>query len=420
MRIRRMGWMTIAVTASLAITGFLLLISGVTAFRLVGARAIYELNSRIEESFVAPAEVYAPGDDDAVLISTTDGYIDVVAADVDEVTVVTVRTGRGPDEASAIASAEAVEPGVEYEDGTLRLTWSPAEDAIPHVRVSWHVTVPLGTRLSANSKYGDVDTRGALGATDLISRAGDVQADGVRGGLVINAGFGDVEAIDVRGGLAVTSTNGEIKLRNIDAGRDAVFAETEFGDVNANDMQAASITLMSRAGSVKARDIEAQGDVRIDSGFGDVTLERSAAGGLSIETRSGEVRLVDLELNGTLEAMSAFGDIEIIGVRDAQPVVKANSGSILFSGSLAPNTDALFETDFGDVELRLPASSAFDVEFESGFGRVTSDLPVLTSGELGGSTGNGQISGRLGEGGPKLRAHSKSGSIRLLALEVEG
>ena len=118
-----------------------------------------------------------------------------------------------------------------------------------------------------------------------------------------------------------------------------------------------------------------------------------------------------------MDLVSDFGDVGIYEAIEARPTVSTKNGEIFFSGSLDPKAKSIFETDFGDVELHLPADSAFEVELETNFGGVISELPILTSGEIAGGEGTRRIGGRLGDGGPLLRAKTQSGTIRILPLD---
>jgi DUF4097 and DUF4098 domain-containing protein YvlB len=111
----------------------------------------------------------------------------------------------------------------------------------------FEVTVPVGARLIARARSGDVSIRGVKGDVeartengditvadvgqrlDLVTLSGDVDARGIVGDVQIKTMNGEVKVSDLRGDFEAESVSGDIEVRNAE-GR-YVRAHTTSGDV---------------------------------------------------------------------------------------------------------------------------------------------------------------------------------------------
>jgi DUF4097 and DUF4098 domain-containing protein YvlB len=93
-------------------------------------------------------------------------------------------------------------------------------------------------------------------------------------------------------------------------------------------------------------------------------------------------------------------------------LLNTKRGSISFAGSLGEDPHTL-HSDFGDIEINIPADSALDVDFQTDFGRIRSDIPVTVT--LNGEVEDGHLAGTINGGGSQLNASTKSGNISIRA-----
>ncbi len=139
---------------------------------------------------------------------------------------------------------------------------------------------------------------------------------------------------------------------------------------------------------------------------------------VTLVTGSGDVQLtgtsgVSLEgARGSLDLESEFGGINVTGAIAAVLNLRTGNGGIEFAGSLDPAADHAVHSNFGDIQLTIPADSSFDAELETTFGRIESDLPITLAGEIR----KDRWRGRLNEGGARLSVTTRNGSIELRAL----
>jgi len=372
----------------------------------------------------------------ALTVETSAGDVDVRAGQGGAVEVRTIRRGWARTAAAAEAAARAVVVTVRPSTDALALAYEAPErerllDTGPRVGVSFIVTVPRATTVTLTTGPGDLTLRGTRGAATLT------------------AAFGEIEVADLEGTLAAESRTGEVILDGVHAGGGDVSASTAFGDVRATRVVGRDVTLGSRAGDVVAEDLVATGEALLESGFGGVGATSVRAGALSATSDNGAVEVRGGEVTGTLTAHSHFGDVDVGGVRaasyhlrssngsltlsgptgaldldtgfgdidvtgasDALLTLSSRNGRVAFAGHLSPRGSHSVRSDFGDIELSLPADSALDLELETGFGKIRSELPVTVRGDVEPRRWAGALNG----GGARLVASTKNGQIVLTPL----
>jgi len=140
---------------------------------------------------------------------------------------------------------------------------------------------------------------------------------------------------------------------------------------------------------------------------GDLDLQ-SITGDAYLKTVSGDITLE--QLNGSLEAETVSGDIEMTGVSGAKFIrTKILSGSITYQGSLEAASKYEMKSHSGDIELFLPATSAFDIEAKTFSGDIDSDFEISVSGKFS----KNKITGTVNGGGAVLILSTFSGDILL-------
>lgn len=114
------------------------------------------------------------------------------------------------------------------------------------------------------------------------------------------------------------------------------------------------------------------------------------------------------ELRGEVEAKTINGDVR---ASSSGGSVRANTvnGSIRAKGRVS-NSGLEYSTVNGSIEIELPSDASADVDLRTVNGRVTSDFPITFTGEINPR----HIRAELGSGGPRLRARTVNGGIRLL------
>jgi len=281
--------------------------------------------------------------------------------------------------------------------------------------------------------------------TSLTNRLGDLSVIGMRADVDLNTEFGAIEVKDVTGSLLANADNGRIMANNIRAGDEIVTLQTQFGDIHLGQADMNSLKVDTQSGKIALNDVTVKGEASLHSEFGDLTYRGGSAGQLTLNGNNGPVDLQDLEITGpvTVEtefgaiqlkkvnaeaydlksnsgkieadgvsgmvtARSEFGDIFLSKGKLANLDLEAHNGSIIYQGSLGSREQS-FESEFGSIQLSLPAESAFDFDLQTKFGEVTSDFDMTVQRDEEGVRSQGKVNG----GGALLSAITNNGNITI-------
>ena len=156
-------------------------------------------------------------------------------------------------------------------------------------------------------------------------------------------------------------------------------------------------------------DVETRGataEVRASSGNGEVTVAGSG-GRVNASTGNGDVAVT--EARGPVRASSGNGDI-IVGTTAGPVTASSGNGRIRVSmRSLAEEGNMSFSTGNGSIELVLPSSLSADIEANVGLRNFETDFPMT----LPGRWDSGRITGKIGEGGRRIRLSTGNGRVTL-------
>jgi DUF4097 and DUF4098 domain-containing protein YvlB len=160
------------------------------------------------------------------------------------------------------------------ESGTIRFT-SAASRAVLETAAGrcsdgrFEVSVPVGTRVIANSWSGSVSVRGVRGEVQAHVQSGDVEVrDATR--LEIEALSGDIRVQEVRGDVGIRSISGDVRLSDVHGD---VEVESVSGDVDLAQIVAKQVRAHTTSGEIT---------------FGGQIMD---AGRYEFNTHSGELRL---------------------------------------------------------------------------------------------------------------------------------
>jgi DUF4097 and DUF4098 domain-containing protein YvlB len=145
--------------------------------------------------------------------------------------------------------------------------------------------------------------------------------------------------------------------------------------------------------------------------FGSLTLDKVNAKSYDIVMSSGSIKIDGAQ--GSVKAHTKFGNITLTNAKNATLDLVTQSGTIDFEGTLGDGPHTI-HSDFGGIEITLPADTALNVDLETEFGKVKSDIPisiVLTE-ELT----NSHWVGTTNDGGSEFKVSTKSGDITIRSL----
>ena len=278
---------------------------------------------------------------------------------------------------------------ITLQSGTLRVIgWGRNE-----VQVTGHVE-RAGDRVHIEGGRGTVEVqvlsgRGRAGQAHLEVRvpAGkSVEVQTSSGPLYVSGVTGDVEGRNRGGPITIEGSPRDVELMS-QGGPIIVNATTR------------SLAVHSTGGPVNVAGA-VRGSLEIDAMSGPVTIS-APAGSMEVNALSGGVRATNV--SGPVEITSVSGPVFLSG-RRLSGQVESVSGDVVVEGNLSSGFTV--ESHSGNVELRLPAGTAADVDVVTYSGGFRSDF------------GTGRRDGnerhlRLGRGGPEVRITTFSGDVKL-------
>jgi hypothetical protein len=374
--------------------------------------------------------------DKPVTLKVTDdaGAVTVTGADVETVQVEVVKTAYDSSQSRADEEVKGIRYTIEQSGNTITLKYK------------------LPKSMNFNNKINTVDfivTVPTATAVDIDSNFGDVSITDIKGNAVVVNDFGQVGLEEVEGALSVSTNSGEVTAASIKAGSADIELQSDFGAVDLRNASGRNIILDSNSGTITLQDVRATGDIKTNTDFGNTSFENGSSNSLSIETNGGRVSLVKVRVNKEIKLQDDFGEIELeqasassydlhtnsgsitasdvkgklkahtdfggIKIRNAQSVtldLQTNSGTVEFIGSLGPGPH-IVQSDFGEIDLTLPADSKLDVDLSTNFGNIKSDLPITVTLNGTSNSDGDQIVGSINGGGDQFTAQTNSGSVTI-------
>ncbi len=247
---------------------------------------------------------------DAVLDATSDSG-DIVVRTGSSGTIqvrgrVEVRRGWGvPSNAAELARKVAAQPPLTQDGNTVRLSRIEDETTRKAVSISYDVTVPARTAVSARSGSGDVTVDGAQLAVSARTGSGDITVRNAGADADLRTGSGSIHVDGVAGMARVGTGSGSVRATAIGAG---LHASTGSGDIDAT--------------------LTGKGDVQTSTGSGSINLS-GVVGGVSASTGSGDVRVSGSPTgNWKLSAASGSLDVRVPGEQGFTLDARTSSGSL--------------------------------------------------------------------------------------------
>jgi DUF4097 and DUF4098 domain-containing protein YvlB len=360
------------------------------------------------------------------------GNISVKVGTDDQVNVSAEKTAWGTNDADAQAALKDLTVVIKQDGDSIKVSvQQPADVDMLHIgpgmgSVKFTISVPKQTAATLHSANGDVALNGTAGSADLQSNFGNVSITDVTGDVLgksnngkvagrklisegtitLSSDFGAVTLDDTTGAdVSTSSSNGKIDLNHVKASG-LLKADSQFGSVHVADSQAKVMELESNNGALRLEHLDIDGQISAKSDFGSLTLSEVNAKNYELNTQNGKISLDGAQ--NTITAHSSFGSIEVLNARNAKIDLSSNNGAVTFSGSLADGPHIL-KSDFGNIELTLPADSALNVELQTDFGKITSDFRIAISGEINSKHWTGTIN----NGGATLTVKTNNGNITL-------
>lgn len=323
----------------------------------------------------------------AIEILNRYGNVEIVAADTDRIVVDVDKTVIAENEAEAARLAKEfvvysiVGDGSRYQ---VISNYNRDENRVRGRRFKTSLVVKVPKRSSIT----------------LDNRNGNVDLSGLTGDQRITNAFGNVTLSGVSGTVDISNKNANVTVRDI-GGATKIF--NEFGNVEARTIVGA-LELRHRNGNVEVEGVK--GDSKVSSSFGSLDV-KDIDGALNVSARNTSVEV--LRVTNDVEVDNQFQSVRLEGIKGSATVSNRN-GNVDIRYDEPPLKNIQVNSQFGDVTVAVPASSAFSIDARTRYASVSSDFPELKQDD---NQGRSSITGRVGTGGPDIRIDNRNGSIRI-------
>jgi DUF4097 and DUF4098 domain-containing protein YvlB len=257
--------------------------AGLAVVSFTPAPASAQLEGRFERSLTVSGPV-------TLSVGSGSGSIKVSSGGDGTVRVVGIvrgnRGGRsGSDEeiARAIKAVETTPPIVQ-QGSNIKIGAVEDEEISRRISISYDITVPPATTLTARTGSGSQTIGPLSGAVTASTGSGSIAVGIVDGEVEVRTGSGEVDIAAGKNRVRVSTGSGSVKVGRV------------------------------------------SGAVSVNTGSGSVTVEESSGGTVDVSSGSGSIDVN--RLNGGLEAHTASGSIRVAGTPSANWDVHTSSGTI--------------------------------------------------------------------------------------------
>lgn len=330
--------------------------------------------------FTAHAQAALPASM-SVLVESGRGDVELTPGGAGRIAAVTRDVVRGNSDNEARRRFENSQPLLRVENGQM-VVRPAGENPDTRVAADLQLTLPANTAVTVRTDHGDVRVSGWRASLDLATSRGDLTASNIAASLRAHVEHGDVTVQNVRGSLQLDGNGGDVTLAQV---RGAVTITGDFsGEIDLSGLPAG----LQYASSRTQLDVAAlPGTLTMDMG----DLRAVSAHDLQVRTRDKDIAVERFD-----------GGLRIVDAR----------GAISAGSSAAPRHAISISNRDGDITLRLPGGSAFQIDAIADQGSVTGDFgfPVAMRG------GSAQAQAQVGGAGPAITLRTSDGTIAVRKL----
>ena len=389
------------------------------------------ISSQLEENKSLKVDAGKP-----LTLKVTDdsGGVTVTGADVDKVQVKVIKTAYDSTQARADAEVKTIKYTIEQNGSSITLKYELPQSMNFSNKVNtvdFVVTVPHETTVTADSNMGKVSVTGTKGNVDIQSDFGDISIENIEGALSVKTNSGGVGATSIEasnedinlnsdfGAITLKNANGNNIILDSNSGRITltevratgdITTKTDFGDIRFENGSANSLEVKTNSGAVSLTKVTIKKETKVQDDFGEIELQQALAASYDLHTNSGSITVDGAK--GKLKAHTDFGGIKIENAQAVTLDLETKSGTVEFIGSLGTGPHTV-QSDFGEIDLTLPADSKLNVNLSTSFGRIKSDLPITVTLSGTSDSQGDQIIGSVNGGGDEFTAKTNSGSVNI-------
>jgi hypothetical protein len=117
-------------------------------------------------------------------------------------------------------------------------------------------------------------------------------------------------------------------------------------------------------------DVMGENRGRGDVGSANFKLQVPVNATVDLETRQGDITVSNIRSDLVRAYVSSEGDIVLTGINAKRLIAQNRMGNIFFDGEFMGDGEYFFRSGQGDIQIRIPADSAFRVNASSQMGKI--------------------------------------------------
>lgn len=206
-----------------------------------------------------------------------------------------------------------------------------------------------------------------------------------------------------------TRSNVRLKLENLSGSVRVEVWQQSGIEVRAEMEKKARIEPVLSDNALVINVLRDNGGMRGDMGYINFIIHVPVESSVDLETKMGNIRVSGVQGNLVRANVTLEGEIELVGVNVNSLWAQNSMGNIFFGGELRRGGNYTVSSRQGDINIRLPHNSGFD---------LTASAPIARRIELGpfarffrGNNDSRRTQGVVGDGGCNLTVINTHGTI---------
>lgn len=156
-------------------------------------------------------------------------------------------------------------------------------------RTRYEVMIPIGTRVMANARAGDIRVKGTNGEVEAHTMAGDVEVLDAVDRIVISTFGGGIHASRLRGRIRISGSGSDIDAEDLTGD---IEAKTVSGGISLLRVKSSQVRMETVSGDLTySGTVEETGSYELSTHSGDVRMEipASTSASLELQTYNGSI-----------------------------------------------------------------------------------------------------------------------------------
>lgn len=247
------------------------------------------------------------------------------------------------------------------------------------------------------------------GEIEVLTSSGDTAITDLNAKIIkMDSSSGDTDAVRLKADeIEITASSGDLTVSHITAAN-SMSLKASSGDISLAEGVSGEAEIKASSGRIAIGRLTSSDYLIIHASSGRISAENLESGSVSIDSNSGKITIEELTAEeASVDASS--GDITISKMTAVKADIVSSSGDTTI-GVIALNGDINIKCSSGDVNLELPAGTAFTADLSASSGKIRSGFRLLS--EVSGDRKN-EIKGDANGGGHSIRVKASSGNITI-------